>query len=282
MNLLQKIFPGKFKQDAPDTGTLVHQFIVEKSLAVVFQPIVSVKDATLLGHEALVRGPKGNTLESASALSAAAQREKCQRAYELACAENAMQRWARAQGRGKLFINVSAACLGGVDGANMAEALVQTLRSYRVQPNRAVFEVSGYSRFEQPQLLAQATQFLQAVGALVALDGLKGSRSNLAAWTELQPDLIKLDARLTQDIALSAEKTKVLGALVALAAQRKTMLVAKGVESAADLRALAALGVGYAQGYFLGSPDVVPVDAVNFRARTVLEQPLQVSLSHSG
>ena len=282
MNLLQKIFPGKFKQDAPDTGTLVHQFIVEKSLAVVFQPIVSVKDATLLGHEALVRGPKDNTLESASALSAAAQRDKCQRAYELACAENAMQRWARAQGRGKLFINVSAACLGGVDGANMAEALVQTLRSYRVQPNRAVFEVSGYSRFEQPQLLAQATQFLQAVGALVALDGLKGSRSNLAAWTELQPDLIKLDARLTQDIALSAEKTKVLGALVALAAQRKTILVAKGVESAADLRALAALGVGYAQGYFLGSPDVVPVDAVNFRARTVLEQPLQVSLSHSG
>lgn len=270
MHLFNRIFPGSSRQEAADTGSLVQQFIVDKSLAVVFQPVVSVRDAAILGHEALVRGPKGNSLESASALSAAAQREKCQRAYELICAETAMQRWVRAHGQGKLLINVSAACLGGVNGANMAETLVQALRSCRVPPGSVVFEISGYSKFEQIAALLQAVQFIHSVGEQVALDGLKGSRSNIDAWDTLSPDVVKLDARLTHDIARDADKARVLASLVSLAAKRRTLLVAKGVESAADLRALAALGVGYAQGFFLGSPDAVPIEAVNYRAHTVI------------
>jgi EAL domain-containing protein (putative c-di-GMP-specific phosphodiesterase class I) len=46
--------------------------------------------------------------------------------------------------------------------------------------------------------------------------------------------------------------------------------VAKAVESVDTLRAVAGLGVHWAQGYFLGSPDSKPCSQLNLRARQVL------------
>ena len=49
-----------------------------------------------------------------------------------------------------------------------------------------------------------------------------------------------------------------------------SLLVAKAVESEDTLRAVARLGVHWAQGFFLGSPDSTPCQQLNLRARQVL------------
>ena len=51
----------------------VRRLIADDDLRVIFQPIVDIDASTVVGYEALARGPAGSPLESPGALFAAAR-----------------------------------------------------------------------------------------------------------------------------------------------------------------------------------------------------------------
>lgn len=73
----------------------------------------------------------------------------------------------------------------------------------------------------------------------------------------LSPDVIKLDMSLTRDVHRDPVRRALAGSLADFSRRTGSMLIAEGVEHAAELDVLRALGVHAAQGYLLCRP--VPV-----------------------
>jgi EAL domain-containing protein (putative c-di-GMP-specific phosphodiesterase class I) len=70
----------------------------------------------------------------------------------------------------------------------------------------------------------------------------------------LLPDIIKLDISLTRNVDTDPTRYALAAALIEFARKTRGSIVAEGVETAAELETLRALGAQTAQGFFLARP----------------------------
>jgi len=70
----------------------------------------------------------------------------------------------------------------------------------------------------------------------------------------MHPEIIKLDMRLTRRIDSDSPRRALAAALIEFARQTGSKVVAEGVETAAELDALKALGADHVQGYYMSMP----------------------------
>jgi EAL domain-containing protein (putative c-di-GMP-specific phosphodiesterase class I) len=272
MNLSKLPFVRLFKKKEIAPKAFVMQLVEQRTLGTVFQPIANLRDAEVCGHEAYIRGPRLIDLQMPQALLHAAKMALRQQSFELACVEFALEQWARERRVGRLFINISASSLVSLEGSVPSGALQQLILKYGISPQRVVFEITEHRHFDNVLGLRKAVHHVRAAGARVALDDMRGSASSIKLWFKLAPEFVKLEASLTHGIAANEGKARPVRSLVGLANRFGSTLVAKEVENEGDLLVLKALGVQMAQGFFIGSPDVDPVEALNRRAYSVLSE----------
>ncbi|MDD4796518.1 MAG: EAL domain-containing protein [Eubacteriales bacterium] len=74
-----------------DLQELLYQVVRYQDIRPVFQPIVSLRDGTLLGYEALSRGPAGTPLENPEALFHVAQQCNLLWNLEMVCHAKALR-----------------------------------------------------------------------------------------------------------------------------------------------------------------------------------------------
>ena len=226
----------------------------EDALYPVFQPIVDLKDASVHAHEALIRGPQGSPLQSADALLRAAQDEGLLYELELFCVFLALRQWGRLRQPGRLFLNISARALERLVAVGGTNTLARTMRGLEVSPRMVVLEITEHERVHDMDALVEVAKELHAVGLSLALDDFGDGRSSLRLWSQIRPDIVKIDKYFSGDISCNADKLKTLQALLQIADVFGTALVAEGIENEADLRVIRDLGIAYGQGYFLGRP----------------------------
>jgi EAL domain-containing protein (putative c-di-GMP-specific phosphodiesterase class I) len=90
--------------------------------------------------------------------------------------------------------------------------------------------------------------------ARIALEHARMGYKTLAALVELEPDFVKLDKSAVAEIADDKARRVQLRTLVELAAEHRCSVIAAGIESPSDLRALEVLNVNLGQGFLLGRP----------------------------
>jgi len=88
----------------------------------------------------------------------------------------------------------------------------------------------------------------------MAVDDMGAGYSGLGQIMALHPRYLKLDRSLIKGIDVDRERAALVGALTEYARRVDSLLVAEGMESAAELRTLIELGVPLAQGYYLARP----------------------------
>jgi EAL domain-containing protein (putative c-di-GMP-specific phosphodiesterase class I)/GGDEF domain-containing protein len=236
----------------------------------VFQPIVNLEDAAVYAHEALIRGPMGTSLHTPDALLKAAAEEDLSYEFEYACIVRAMQTWGRLKLPGRLFVNISANALTHLFNTHTAASLSRLIQSMGVLPRMLVLEITEHERVADMDHLADVVAGIRSAGASLALDDFGDGRSSLRLWSQLKPEVVKIDKYFTKNISEHGDKLKTIQALQQIAAIFGSYLVAEGVETAKDLRVLRDMGIAYGQGYFLGHPDRQPVDYVNIESQRVL------------
>jgi EAL domain-containing protein (putative c-di-GMP-specific phosphodiesterase class I)/GGDEF domain-containing protein len=232
-----------------------------------FQPIVDLRQGTVFGHEALIRGPAGTALHSPQALLALAAGESRLSEFELRCVEVILAAWGRLAEPGRLFVNMSADALteamggmdgtdsvGGTGGASAPSWLERMLARNGIAARDVTIELTEQRAAGNAEALCRAVQALHALGARVALDDFGEGHSNLRRWKELRPDFVKIDKLLTQGVASCPQNVEMVRSIVSLGHALGTELVAEGVEDATDLRVLRDLGIAYGQGYLFGHP----------------------------
>lgn len=236
----------------------------------VFQPIVNLKDASVHAHEALVRGPQGGPLQSADALLRAAVDEGLLYELELYCVFLALRQWGQLRQPGRLFLNISAHALQRLVELGGPAMMARAMRGLNVPPRMVVLEITEHERVHDMDSLVEVAQALHAEGLSLALDDFGDGRSSLRLWSQIKPDIVKIDKYFSRDISSNADKLKTLQALLQIADVFGTALVAEGIENEADLRVIRDLGMAYGQGYFLGRPAQEVAVEIHAEAGSVL------------
>jgi diguanylate cyclase (GGDEF)-like protein len=266
-SVLAMMRSGVLQRGLGTLGRLMHGELIYP----VFQPIVALSEGAIYAHESLIRGPQGTLLHSPDALMAAAAREKLNFEFESQCVSVALERWGALQEPGRLFVNISAEVLVQVMKQCGTDCLLHMIQQFGVLPRLLVLEITEHERVSDMDGLADVVSQVRATGVSLALDDFGDGRSSLRLWSQLKPEIVKIDKYFTKDISRHADKVKTIQALQQIAAIFDTALVAEGIETEDDLRVLRDLGIAYGQGYFLGRPALAPLGQVGAAAHAALQ-----------
>ncbi len=264
-----RVHPVEVKQLSPVEMALtggqgpLAKILLDYQLHSVFQPIVHLGQVAVHAHEALIRGPMGSTLHSPDALLAAAASENLSYEFELTCIQVQLHAWGQRKAAGRLFLNISAAVLMELVVTRGTHSLLRLINLSGVLPRMIVLEITEHERVTDMNQLAAVVQELRATGISLALDDFGDGRSSLRLWSQLRPEIVKIDKYFILHISEHADKLKTVRALLQLTDTFDTELVAEGIENPQDLRVLRDLGITFGQGYYFGRPDAKPLDAVS-------------------
>lgn len=238
----------------------LRQIIQSKNLFPVFQPIIALENLRILGYEALIRGPENSQLQMPDALFACARRARLSAALEFACREVSCEAFAALGLPGKLFLNMSP--ISFTDSQYRDGVTREILQRVGLSAERIVFELTESQPLDETDLLRAASEHIQRQGFAVALDDLGAGYAGLRVWSELNPDYVKIDRHFIQGIDREPVKREFVRAMLDIARRIGNKVIAEGVETAAELSTLIAMGVEYVQGYFIARPQRQPPLAV--------------------
>ena len=93
-------------------------------------------------------------------------------------------------------------------------------------------------------------------GFATALDDFGAGYAGLNLLASFQPDFIKLDMELIRGIATSLPRQTIVAGVVAMARELKVAVIAEGIETEAEMKTLAGIGITLFQGYLFAKPAV--------------------------
>jgi len=237
----------------------------------VFQPIVAVAKGEIFAHEGLIRGPP--SLHLPAALFAAATTRGCSDELEYRASEVIVQQYAAAARSGRLFVNFSAQAVIHLGSDRGCEQLLRILEQCEMPARRLVIEITEHERVVDHVGMVAAARRLRSIGIRLALDDFGDGGSSLRLWAEIEPEFVKIDRYFCHDIHSDGRKVQTVKAMLRLAENFGSRIVAEGIEQHADLRVVRDLGVDCVQGYALGLPLPEPAETIPTAALAVLDAP---------
>lgn len=231
--------------------------IIGGSIRTFLQPVVDIKGGRILGYEALSRGPEGSPLETPDRLFSVGRQSNLLFSLERVCRRKALLAKSRFLGsQQSLFLNVDPQVVH--EARHQADITKEVVTTLGIDPGEVVLELTERTAISDYVAFARALEHYTQHGFRVAVDDVGAGYSNLRLIAEVKPDFIKVDMSLVRGIDADPTKQALMETLASLAGKVSARVVAEGVETAAELRTLAALGVSLAQGYFLARPSETP------------------------
>jgi EAL domain-containing protein (putative c-di-GMP-specific phosphodiesterase class I) len=239
------------KLDAARRSQL-RRILRDRGITTVFQPIVNLAERTVLGCEALSRGPAGSYFEQAENLFGFAQRAAMLGEVEVLCLETALISARPLKGPQALFLNLS---LEGLEYLEQScGGLGRIVRQHARQPENVVLEITERTSAEDPALMVHRIAGLRREGFRIAIDDVGTGYSALHVLAELKPDYIKLDHLLVKDLDAEPIKQNLVSAVTRFAGESRARVIAEGVERRQEVEVLDDLGVDYIQGHYIAFP----------------------------
>ncbi len=231
----------------------VGSIIRDERVSIVLQPIVDVGARTILAYEALTRGPADGALHSPLALFAAATERDLLPDLELVCLKAALRRAAGLKYTGRLFLNVSPhSLLAGLDWPRLLGAMCHETG---IDPGACTLELTEQTLVADFDRIRGTLRALREVGFDFAIDDFGTGHSGLRMWSELRPDFVKIDRYFATGIDQDPVKLEFVRSIVDMGRAVGSRVIAEGIETANECRALFELDIDGAQGYLFGRPE---------------------------
>jgi EAL domain-containing protein (putative c-di-GMP-specific phosphodiesterase class I) len=249
-------------QDASPRRWTIEKVIEERAIRTLFQPIIHLDSKTVVGFEALTRGPEGSNLESPIALLEAAARADRLGDLDWLCRVTAM-RAASASG-----LPAGLAWLINVEPGALATPCPDYLLPEFVRASanlRMIFE------FVERDIASDIGSLLTAAADVrdnswgVALDDVGVVDGSLVVMPMVRPDVVKLDGDLLKSADDNAT-ARVVAAVLEYASRHRTAILAECIETPEDEAIARAFGAEFGQGYYYGRPGPLPASVPTPRA----------------
>lgn len=224
----------------------------------VYQPVVDILERRVIGFEALTRVGSGR-FENVETLFKAAEANDALWSLERLCRRRALEGVPALASDQLLFMNIEP------DSANdpqlMGPQFLDALAAAGLSPGQVVLELTEHSAVRDFVAFRRTLERFRTLGFRLAMDDVGSGYSGLQAIAEIGPDFIKADMHLVRGLHESPIKRELIDTMQRFSESTGITLVAEGVESAAELEALVAVGVRCAQGFLFarpGAPAPVP------------------------
>ncbi|MCW8887594.1 MAG: EAL domain-containing protein [Gammaproteobacteria bacterium] len=130
-----------------------------------------------------------------------------------------------------------------------------------VSPRKICFEITESAVVSNIEMAKEFIQKLRKIGCRFALDDFGSGFSSFEYLKHLPVDYIKLDGSMINDIANNSTSLAMVKAINYISHVMGMKSIAEFVEDEETVAALKSVNINYAQGYFLGKPDLFGVKA---------------------
>jgi len=226
-----------------------------ESITSVFQPVVSMRRGKVVFTEGLGRGISSTgTLVSPLAMLESSRELGCLSELNFSFLEAALQGWRDRNEEGLLSINMDASCICD----DSLQSLSELVGRIGLEPSSIILEICENLNQEADCLL-RFVQGAKNAGFLIAIDDLGKEHSNLDRIISFEPDIIKLDRELIQNLHNDSKKRALVKAMTRFGNECGAQVVAEGVECWEEAFALLELGVDLFQGFYFSKPTHAPL-----------------------
>jgi len=224
-------------------------------LTLHYQPLLDLERREWVGVEALVRWPHPRRgMVSPGEFIPIAERAGMigtlgERVLEMAV-EQARQ-WRELMPWMRISVNVSAVQL---EDAAFADQVLALTSRMGVSPDAIALEVTESALMREFQLSHATLARLRAAGVRSEIDDFGTGYSSLARLGDLPVASLKIDRSFVAALAQAPTAAAVVKAITDVGLAHGLTVVAEGIENAATMAAVEAIGCGVGQGYFIARP----------------------------
>lgn len=222
-----------------------------------YQPILSVEDQCIWGHEVLARErhESGFRLPSVFKDTSPTYLTK-QEKIESIILDKSFSHFANSQ-NGFLFINMSPDRLlqelEQYSGNKLP--LILLAEKYNIPYSKIFIEITEKSSLRELDSIGTAAEFYRELGFRIAMDDVGSESSNLERIGVIQPEIIKVDLTILKRSIQSRSFHSVLEYLKEISLGIGADLLYEGVETTDELNRAVDSGARFLQGYLLGMPN---------------------------
>jgi diguanylate cyclase (GGDEF)-like protein len=226
-------------------------------LTIVYQPILDLLTLDLVGVEALARWrhPRQGEIEPELFIAVAEEAglivELGRSMLRRACRQ--VRLWRDRFGLAvAMSVNVSAHQL---DDARLVDDVIAAINEAGIEPQQLVLEINETVVMQDTgSTAADRLLALKAIGVRLAIDGFGTGYSSLGYLKRLPVDALKIDKSLVQDVERSSRDRALVRTVLSLGETLGLDMIAEGIESVEQLRALRRIGCQQGQGFHLCAP----------------------------
>ena len=230
--------------------------------SMAYQPIVDMRTRKVFAYEALVRGVGGEG--AASVLGQVTPENRY--AFDQGCRVKAIGLAAElglASAGPLLSINFLPNAV--YEPSACIRLTLAIARRTGFPLDRLIFEFTEGERVEHEHL-GRIIKAYKALGFRTAIDDFGAGYSGLTLLAKFQPDIVKLDMELVRDIDTDRVKRLLVGGMVGVCREIGVEVLAEGIETLDEHRALLDLGVWLQQGYLMAKPGFERLPEVSWPA----------------
>ncbi len=238
---------GEERRELGDRAGLEARFTSAlQNFWMAYQPIVHWPERRVFGYEALLRSSEP-TLQNPLQLLEAAERPGRMRDLSRAIRARVFEDSANAPKGVRLFVNLHSLDLNDEDLYDPTAPLSRIA-------DRVVLEVTERESLDGVKNVSERTQRLRAMGYQIAVDDLGAGYAGLSSYSQLEPEIAKIDMSLVRGIDIEPRKKTIVRSMRELCESLKTLVVAEGIETPGERDALASIGCVLLQGYYFAKP----------------------------
>ncbi len=217
------------------------------SIWMAYQPIVSLRQRSIFGYEALLRSSDSAFPNPGALLEAA---EQVRRVHDLGrVVRTSVARDAHDTGPGvRFFVNLHALDMNDENLYSPKSELAQ-------MASRTVLEITERASLDGVSQVQDKVKRLRALGFQIAVDDLGAGYAGLTSFSQLEPDIAKIDMSLVRGIDVEPRKQSIVRSMTRLCDELGTLVVVEGVETKGERDTLVGLGCDLLQGYLFARPE---------------------------
>ncbi|HYH08194.1 MAG TPA: EAL domain-containing protein [Thermoanaerobaculia bacterium] len=218
-------------------------------ISTVFQPVVNLETRTIVGYEALSRGPAGTELENPEVMFELARDFDLVWDLEALCIENVVPWLPEICARGYLFFNLESHFI-----QQLQQRGTDVFEPFFDYNDRIVIEVTERSAIRDYRTFRRTLHDLKKIGFKIAIDDCGSGYATLEAVAELQPDYLKVGHSLFHGVERDPIRRRLVELVARCADTIGARTIAEAIETEEQLRVCQELGISEGQGYLLARP----------------------------
>ncbi|MEQ1674910.1 MAG: EAL domain-containing protein [Candidatus Nitrotoga sp.] len=266
--------------------TKLRQAIDNGQLILHYQPKVDIRSGAMFGMEALVRWqhPQWGLIAPSRFIPLAEELglivQLGDRVLEMSCQQ--MQLW-REAGLGEVCISVNLASPSFLK-PSLTPEIAALIQKHGLQPQQLIIEATESMLIQSGSAAMNNLQALQALGVQLSIDDFGTGYSSLTYLRRFPVNELKIDQSFVAEMTHNTDDAAIVAAIVSLGRNMNRRIVAEGVETIGQARALRNQDCHLMQGFLFSRP--VPADEMTsmlsrpYPFAWAAEESVSIEISH--